>query len=421
MGIEIALGLTGLSAFIWLFLLLFWGQFWRSDQLLDEALPDKALPDETAGDRTGDRQGSSLARWPSVCAVVPARNEAELLPITLNSLLQQDYPGSFTVILVDDQSTDGTAAVARTVAQKLSKSDRLQVICSEDLPAGWTGKLWAMDQGTRWACQVSPAPDYILLTDADIEHGPQTLPNLVLKAEQEQLDLTSLMVFLRCKSFWEKLLIPAFVFFFEKLYPFPWVNDPRRSTAAAAGGCILMRRDALTRIGGISRIRQALIDDCSLAHAVKSSGNPETAPPTGRIWLGLTHSVYSLRPYPDLSTIWNMVARTAFTQLGYSPFLLVGTIIGMSLVYLTAPVGLVGGLVVGVYIGNWTLAFLSLMIWLLMAFAYWPTVRFYRCSPLFAFCLPLIAFLYTLMTVDSALRHWQGRGGSWKGRVYSAQ
>lgn len=440
---EIGLGLSFLSVTIWIGLLCFWGQFWRTDQRLAEVGTE--LPD--------------VESYPSVCAVVPARNEAALLPVTLRSLLTQDYPGAFSVILVDDYSTDDTASVAQQVAKDLNKSWQLQIITGAPLPAGWTGKLWAMEQGIRHAQHLTSPPDtdlhsnvvdrrdkgdkedkddkddkeskgekilcmngmnatsydYLLFTDADIEHDSSNLRKLVAKAQQDNLDLVSLMVLLRCQDFWERFLIPAFVFFFQKLYPFRWVNDPTNPTAAAAGGCILMRREVLNRIGGIQVVRQALIDDCALAQAVKSSDRAENAEPGGAIWLGLTSSTQSLRPYPSLETIWEMVARTAYTQLNYSPLLLLGTLIGMTLVYLIPPLAAIWG----GWTGNWWVAIAGLSGWLLMTLAYLPTVRFYNCSPWFALSLPAIAFLYTLMTLDSALRHWQGRGGAWKGRVYS--
>lgn len=392
---EIGLGLTVLSLAIWVGLLGWRGQFWQADQRLEV-------------------QATEPEVWPSVCAVLPARNEASLLPVTLRSLLMQDYPG-VTIILVDDHSTDGTASVASRVAQELDKGWQLNIVCAEPLPPGWTGKLWALEQGIRQAQTLTPPPDYFLLTDADIEHDSKNLRQLVAKAQQEDLDLVSLMVLLRCQSFWEKLLIPAFVFFFQKLYPFRWVNDPTNPTAAAAGGCILIRREALVRVGGIQAVREALIDDCALAQAVKST--PRYKPHAlGRIWLGLGPLTSSLRPYPSLASIWDMVARTAFTQLNYSPWLLLGTLVGMTLIYAVPPTGaIVGGLT-----GNWLTAIAGLSGWLLMAWAYLPTLRFYGCSPLLAFCLPAIALLYTLMTLDSALRHWRGQGGAWKGRIYSA-
>lgn len=386
MAIVVWLSLA-VSLGIWIALLCFRGQFWQADQHLEVEVP-------------------GLEEWPSVCAVVPARNEASLLPATLRSLLLQDYPGPFKVILVDDQSTDGTAQVAQQIAQDLNKDSQLGICFTTPLPPGWSGKLWAVEQGIQQARH--PQSEYLLLTDADIEHDPLNLRQLVAKAKQENLDLVSLMVLLRCQSFWEQVLIPAFVFFFQKLYPFRWVNDPNKSTAAAAGGCLLIREVALTEAGGIQVVRQALIDDCALAQAIKSSGQ-------GRIWLGLSASTRSLRPYPTLETIWEMVARTAFTQLNYSPLLLLGTILGMGLIYGVPPImTILGGLT-----GTWPVAIAGLAGWLLMAGAYLPTLRLYKCSPLLAFGLPAIALLYTLMTLDSALRHWRGQGGAWKGRVYA--
>ncbi len=386
---TIIFSLTLLSLVIWLFLILFWGQFWRVNHQL-EANQDKDIDNNTL---------------PTVCVIIPARNEADVIPVSLRSLLLQDYPGNFTIFLVDDQSSDGTANVAQQVAYALDKTPQLQIVTSTSLPPGWTGKLWAMEQGLQTASTLTP--DYFLLTDADIEHDPSNLHRLVAKAEAQKLDLVSIMVRLRCQSFWEQLLIPAFVFFFQKLYPFSWVNNPKKATAAAAGGCILIHSEALNRIGGLQIIRQALIDDCSLAKAVKSTH--------GKIWLGLSTLTYSLRPYDSLKTIWDMVARSAYTQLNYSPFLLIGSLLGMTLVYLLPPIAIIFGLV----LGNWIITLISVIGYLLMTFAYFPIIRFYKCSPVFAFSLPIIAFLYTSMTIDSALQHWQGRGGAWKGRVYT--
>ena len=382
----IILSLTLLSLVIWLFLILFWGQFWRVDQQLEV------------------NKDTNITTLPTVCVIVPARNEADVIPISLRSLLLQDYPGNFTIFLVDDGSSDGTANFAQGVAYALDKTQQLQIVSSTSLPTGWTGKLWAMEQGVQTASELKP--DYFLLTDADIEHDPSNLRRLVAKAETQKLDLVSIMVRLRCQSFWEQLLIPAFVFFFQKLYPFTWVNNPKKAIAAAAGGCILIHREALNRIGGLQIIRQALIDDCSLAKAVKSS--------QGKIWLGLSTFTISLRPYDSLKTIWDMVARSAYTQLNYSPLLLVGSLLGMTLVYLLPPIGII----LGAVLGNWMITLSAFIGYLLMTFAYLPMIRFYKCSPIFAFSLPIIAFLYTLMTVDSALQHWQGRGGTWKGRVF---
>ena len=244
--VNLVLGLTLLALLMWVGMLMFWGQFWRADQRLDKQ--DLELP------RT----------WPSVAVVIPARDEAELIGIAVRSHLTQAYPGPLAVVLVDDQSTDGTGAIALQVAENLEKTDALTVLSGTSLPAGWTGKLWAMQQGFQSLQQSSSRPDYVLFTDADIEHDAASLRQLVMKAEAEKLDLVSLMVHLRCQSFWERLLIPAFVFFFQMLYPFPWVNNPQKQTAAAAGGCALIRFSALERIDGLTAIRHALIDDCAL-------------------------------------------------------------------------------------------------------------------------------------------------------------
>jgi hopene-associated glycosyltransferase HpnB len=374
------------SLSIWLFLLMFWGNFWRADCLLDKS------------------QG--LNDYPTVCAVVPARNEAEVIAASLTSLLNQDYAGQFSIVLVDDNSGDHTTEIALQTAAQLGKSDRLTVIAGKPLVTGWKGKLWAMHQGIESVSIPANTPDYWLFTDADIQHDLHNLTQLVIKAETEDLDLVSLMVLLRCQSFWEKLLIPAFVFFFQKLYPFAWVNDPKRSMAAAAGGCVLISNEALTKIGGIASIKNALIDDCSLAQAVKSAGK--------NIYLGLSETTISLRGYDNLKVIWDTIARTAYTQLNYSPLLLAGTVIGMVIIYLIAPMGMIWGLVTS----NWLVFGICTVTWLLMIWAYLPTIKLYKISLAWAGLLPAIAFLYTLMTIDSAVKYYQGNGGAWKGRTY---
>ena len=380
---------VSLSLAIWLFLILFWGDFWQADQRIDPDL-------------------DSLAAYPKVWAVVPARDEAEAIAFCLTSLLSQNYPGEFSVVLVDDNSSDRTSEIALETATKLGKKENLKIITGKPLADGWKGKLWAMHQGVEYVQAQSPddLPKYILFTDADIQHDLDNLKQLVTKAETENRDLVSLMVFLCCQSFWEKLLIPAFVFFFQKLYPFSWVNDPRRSMAAAAGGCILISNNALKEIGGIARIKDALIDDCTLATAVKSQGN--------NIWLGLSKTTISLRGYDNLKAIWDTIARTAYTQLNYSPLLLLGTLIGMTLVYLVAPVCLAFGILTT----NWLVVGICLMTWILMTYAYLPTIKLYKLSIIWALYLPAIAFLYTLMTIDSAVKYYQGKGGAWKGRTY---
>jgi hopene-associated glycosyltransferase HpnB len=373
------------SLFVWLFLILFWGNFWRSNQHF-----------------VNNRY--NLQSYPTICIIVPARDEANVIEASLTSLLNQDYLGDFVVVLVDDHSCDRTQKIAQVTANKLNKAEKLKIVSGQPLAIGWKGKLWAMHQGIEYA-KLQGSPNYWLLTDADIQHDLSNLSQLVNKAENDNLDLVSLMVLLRCQSFWEKLLIPAFVFFFQKLYPFPWVNNQHKSLAAAAGGCILISNQALQEIGGIATIKNALIDDCSLAKAVKSQG---------KIWLGLTKNTISLRAYNDLKTIWDTIARTAFTQLNYNWLLLIGTVIGMSIVYLVAPIGLG----VGILTSNWLLVSISTLTWLLMTIAYLPTIRLYNLSIIWALSLPAIAFLYTLMTIDSALKHFQGKGGAWKGRTY---
>ena len=379
--------LAYLSLFIWLALLLFWGQFW-----LGVKLDSKEL--------------ETLDYYPNVWAIIPARDEADVIAKSLASIFQQDYSGFLSVALVDDNSSDDTAEVARETADKLEKKEQLHLISGRALPSQWKGKLWALEQGINYAKKQQVSPDYILLTDADIKHHNSNLKELITKAETEQLDLVSLMVLLRCQSFWEKLLIPAFVFFFQKLYPFRLANNPQSFIAAAAGGCILIKTRALDKIGGIASLKDALIDDCTLAKKVKTSG--------GKIWLGLTDRTISLRPYDSLKSIWDMVARTAFNQLNYSWLLLIGTILGLALVYIVPPLAVIYGIIVQ---DNITVIIGTVTIFL-MSLSYLPTIRLYRLSPLWSLNLSAIAFFYGLMTIDSAIKHLQGKGGFWKGRVY---
>ena len=374
--------LTTLSVAFWVGAFFFRGGFWRADQRLDDTPAD-------------------LQRWPGIVAVIPARNEAETIGQTVASLLAQDYPGDVSVIVVDDESDDGTAAAAGT-------SERLSVIRSKALEAGWTGKLWAMKQGLQEADRMQPSASFVLLTDADIVHDPESLRRLAAKAEQDDLDLVSLMALLRCENFWERFLVPAFIFFFQKLYPFPWVNDPSRPVAAAAGGCVLVRRQALLNAGGVDAIRDRLIDDCALAANIKKRGP---------IWLGLTEKVRSRRRYDSLAGIWRMVARTAFEQLGNSPLLLIGAVLGMGVAYLVPPLASVG--ILG---GGWMVMAAGLITWLgLAGAAYAPTLKLYGLSFGWILALPLAALLFTLMTLSSAIRHWQGRGSPWKGRSYTKE
>ena len=369
---------ASIALVIWLYLLLARGAFWR------------------CGERD-DLAPAGLSVWPRVTGVVPARNEADCIGDSIGSLLRQDYAGRWTVVLVDDDSVDGTADIARKAAQA---DDRLRVLHGRGLPAGWTGKLWALKQGIDAAMTVQEPPDYLLLTDADIVHTPESVSRLVAHAESKRLVLTSLMVKLRCESFAEHANIPAFIFFFQMLYPFPWVNRPQSTVAAAAGGCMLVRADALREAGGIEVIRGALIDDCALAKALKVRGP---------IWLGLTERVRSIRPYPAFADIRRMVARSAYAQLRYSPLLLLGTVAGMVLTYLVPPLMAIFGSGLARVIGIGT--------WALMAIAFQPTLRLYRLSPLWGIALPVIALQYMLFTLDSAYQYMRGRGGAWKGRV----
>jgi hopene-associated glycosyltransferase HpnB len=377
--------IAGLSLIGWLYLMLARDGFWRTRPLLDRGEPPPP------------------AAWPAVVAVVPARNEAETIAAALGSLLAQDYPGKLRIVVADDHSSDDTAAIARNLAMGAPRA--LEVIAAPPLPAGWSGKLWALDAGLRHAQASSPHAPWRLLTDADIAHHPAHLRRLVAKAVAERLDLVSIMVRLRCASLWERLLVPAFVFFFQKLYPFPAVNDPARPIAAAAGGCILIRAEALARAGGIEAIRGELIDDVALARLIKGRG--------GRIWLGLSATTHSLRAYESLGPLWAMVVRTADTQLRHSLPLLAGAVLGMALLYLAPPVLLLSA---PLHLDA-TAAMVAALAWLLMGAAYRPTLRLYRLPALWFVTLPVAALLFVAMTVDSAVRHRRGRGAAWKGRV----
>ncbi|MFI5763550.1 glycosyltransferase [Streptomyces sp. NPDC051563] len=481
------------SLAVWLWLTLGQGMFWRTDT----RLPARHAP----------------ARWPSVAIVVPARDEAEVLPLSLPSLLAQDYPGEARIILVDDGSTDGTGALARRLADA-HPGLPLTVLSPGEPGPGWTGKLWALRHGIGHArsgggsgahagarsghdsatesepqpapgsgphpgphsrpgphspsdpgsvpasCPDSspaplrlggstphpapgsapdsapgfkpgpspapapgsapdstpgsrpvsspvPAPDYLLLTDADIAHEPDSLRELVCAATAADLDLVSQMARLRAVSGWERLIVPAFVYFFAQLYPFRWINRPGARTAAAAGGCVLLRTEAAVRAGIPESIRQAVIDDVSLARAVQRTG--------GRIWLGLAERVDSVRPYTSLADLWRMVSRSAYAQLRHQPPLLAGTVAGLVLVYLVPPAALLAGLGAG----RPAVAWAGGLAWLLMAGTYLPMLRYYRQPAGLAPLLPLTALLYLLMTVDSAVQHYRGRGAAWKGRTYA--
>ena len=378
--------LAALTLLIWIVLTFFRGAFWQLRAFDDDIAPHQSPP-----------------VWPRVLCVMPARNEAETIARAVSSLARQEYPGELRIVIVDDHSEDATSDLVRTAAQEAGAADRVRILQAETLPSGWTGKLWALQQGIASCAQDSP--DYFWFTDADIEHAPDTLLWLVTRAEQQRLDLASLMVLLQAKSFAERLLIPPFLYFFLMLYPPRWIAGAKAKTAGAAGGCILLRRTALERIGGFAAIRGEVIDDCALARAVKRSG--------GAIWMGLTRKSVSLRAYQTFGEIRDLIARTAFTQLKYSSLLLFGTLAGMLLTYL-APACLAFHPQPAV----WRL---GLAAWLLMAMTYLPTVRFYGLSPLWAPFLPVAAAFYSYATWLSAVRYWLGRGGQWKGRAQAAR
>ncbi|MET9394172.1 glycosyltransferase [Streptomyces sp. NPDC006624] len=372
------------SLLAWLWLLLCQGFFWRTDV----RLPPHPEPDA----------------WPSVCVVVPARDEAAVLPAALPSLLLQDYPGRAEVFLVDDGSGDGTGELARELARRHGGLP-LTVSSPGEPPAGWTGKLWAVRHGIGLAGARDPG--YLLLTDADIAHAPDSLRTLVAAARAGGYDVVSQMARLRVESLWERLVVPAFVYFFAQLYPFRRIARDGTRTAAAAGGCVLLRADAAGRARIPEAIRHAVIDDVALARAVKGGG--------GRIWLGLADRVDSVRPYPGLADLWRMVSRSAYAQLRHHPLVLAGTVAGLVLVYLVPPAALVAGLAAG----SAAAAVTGGLAWLVMTGTYVPMLRYYRQPLWLAPLLPFTAFLYLLMTVDSAVRHYRGRGAAWKGRTYA--
>ena len=388
---PVAVAACVIAAVAWAFLLAAHGGYWRTDQ---------RLPRAQAGQNA----------WPDVVAVIPARNEAAVLPATLPTLLAQDYPGGLRVLLVDDQSSDGTAEVATALAGQTAGAG-LRVVAGAPPPDGWAGKVWAMEQGRSAAGQAG----YLLFTDADIAYRPGTLTALVRAAEADDRALVSQMALLNAGTFWERLLVPAFVYFFAQLYPFRRVNRAGARTAAAAGGCMLVRGAVLAAAGGFGPIRGARIDDVALGRLLKRL--------PARCWLGLTTDVASLRPYPNLSGLWDMISRSAFTQLRYSLFLLIGTVAGLLWIYLLPPAAGLAGLVWlaagGGSAAGW-LAVAGLTGWVLMSASFVPMLRLYRLSVLRAPSLPLIALAYAAMTVDSARRYYAGRGGQWKGRTIPA-
>jgi hopene-associated glycosyltransferase HpnB len=371
-----------LTLAIWSYLALARGAFWR----IQSAEPDASDKPEFPG---------------AVVAIVPARNEAELIGPVVTSLLNQSV--ALSVIVVDDESADGTGNVARRAAERAGKSDALIVVPGKPLPAGWTGKLWSMHQGVERARAMNPA--WLLFVDADVLHGPETVANLGTIALQGPYDLVSFMVKLHCESLAEKLLIPAFVYFFFMLYPPAWIRSSRRSTAGAAGGCMLVRAGTLQRAGGLQSIRGAVIDDCSLARLLKQHG--------GRLWIGLTDQSQSLRRYETFSHIERMISRTAFNQLKHSSLLLLCTVVGMVITYLAPPLLLLTH--------NRLTILMGAAICSVMTATYSRMVRYYRSNAAWALTLPIAALFYLGATIHSALNYWSGRGGNWKGRFQDIQ
>jgi hopene-associated glycosyltransferase HpnB len=376
------LAAASLSLAAWVYLMVFRGAFWRSDQFLPAAARGEARP------------------WPDVAAVIPARNEADNIADAVTAHLAQDYGGNYRIYLVNDQSTDATRRLA---AEAAAGDPALQIIEGNPLPEGWTGKLWAVSQGLEAIEDQIPEAKYVFFTDADILHSENTLTDLVAKAEAEELVLVSQMVMLRCQSVWEQLLIPAFVFYFQMLYPFRWVNDPKRKIAAGAGGCMLVRRDILAKAGGIGQIRDRIIDDCAAAQLLK---------PHGPVWLGLTRTSLSLRAYDKLPDIWSMVTRTAFVQLSHSVLALIGAVAAMIIIYLAPPVSVL----LGASFNSPALLGLGAASWVLMAASYLPALALYRQPAWASVFMPAAALLYTLMTIDSARKYLTGRPPAWRNR-----
>lgn len=383
-SLAVLLGVLALGA--WIYLVYAHDEFWRVDQWLGPA-------------------GAPGGPRPAVVAIVPARDEAPTIALTAQSLVGQTYDGSFGIVIVDDSSRDGTGELARATLGQAATARLAAVVNAPLLRPGWTGKLAALDYGIQEALRLMPQADYFWFTDADIVHGPRTLERLMTKAG-EGFSLVSLMVRLDCRSLIDRLLIPAFVFFFQMLYPFPAVNAKPSRSGGAAGGCLLIARKTLERFGGLEAVKGRLIDDCAIAEAARGEG--------GRLWLGHADDSRSLRVYSGLGEVWDMVARSAYTQLDYNPLKLVGTVLGLLLIFLAPPILI---LLYPWHHSAFALILGSVAVGLMLK-AYAPTLRLYQLRPVQGLLLPLAALIYTAMTIDSAGRHWRGVGGAWKTRTY---
>lgn len=379
-----------IAVLAWLFLLLARDGFWRAEPCLPNV--DIHMP-----------------MAPPVAAVIPARDEAETIERTVRSLLAQDYPGPLDIVVVDDRSTDETAAIVRALIAETGPRRTLKCLSNSERPEGWSGKLWAVKTGLDHLDDRAEPPDILLLTDADISHDRANLSSLHKIMVNEKRDLVSVMVRLRNQSFWERLLIPPFVFFFQMLYPFPAVNREDKGVAAAAGGCVLLKREAINDAGGIEAVKGALIDDVALGQLIKARPKGK-----GRVWLGHAERTTSIRTYDSLASIWQMVVRTADTQLNHSLLSLLGTVVGMVMIYLLPPIAVL----TWPFHQDSSFGLLGLAAWMAMSGAYIPTLKLYQASFLWAPSLPLAALLYVAMTIDSARRYRQGRGGVWKGRAF---
>lgn len=390
---------TLLSLVIWLYLTLCHHMFWRRREFLPEINPNFGM----------NPQVDTQNHWPNIISLTPARNEEAVIEPSFRSLLLQNYNGTYKAVLINDNSDDKTREIAENTSIEAETPHPAEILDAPPLHAGWSGKLWALHSGFE-SIQDADTPDYYWLSDADVTHDPDILVRLVSKARQDNLAMVSLMVTLNCKTFWERLIIPAFIYYFQMLYPFAATANPRSQIAGGAGGCILLRADALEAIGGIAAIKDTLIDDCALAAAIKAKGY--------NIWLGHGTESRSIRRSAQLKGLWHMVTRTAFTQLSFSYFKLFGAILAMFIIYTIPIMGVISGLMSGIMFGRWGLAALGATAWAIMAITYLPTIRAYGRPYAASLLMPFTAHLFMAMTLHSAWLHFRGSHSGWRGRIY---